>query len=166
MAIKKAFVPLMDFLNDNQDKKVKTILDELTVFASAKTRGGGSGGASNILKDDKGEVVAILDYYFKRWMPVVGDNAVEFGKKASSASGYNSMCKEGVSNWTKQQREAKNALTQLIVDLEEGNIEVSEISSIKENIEAKRKEIVDTDMGYATLEDCKAALEDEGYTFE
>ena len=104
MTIKKVFVELHAFLEANADRKIKSILEEITILMSAKVAG--STGASNVHKNEAGEVTHVLDYYFKTWMPVA---TVEFGAKASSASGLNTMCKEGVANWTKQQREFKKA---------------------------------------------------------
>ena len=63
MPIKKAFQEVHNFLVANEDKKVKTVLEELTEMMSTK---GGGGGATSIHRDADGNVVAILDYYFKK----------------------------------------------------------------------------------------------------
>lgn len=160
MAIKKSFVPIMEHLNENLNKKVSDVIEAITAMASTKTGGkkGGTSGASTFLKDVAGNTVAIFDYYFKRWMPLVGEQAVEFGAKASAASGYSSMSKEGTSLWTKQQAEAKKAMSQILVDVESGNLEIAEIAAKKEEIEATRKKIAETNLGFATLEEVKEYL--------
>jgi hypothetical protein len=66
---------------------------------------------------------------------------VEFGKKASTASGYNTMCKEGVSFWTKQQRVAKQRNEALLTKLESGELEVKDLEAERAAIEGERKEI-------------------------
>ena len=121
MAIKKAFQELHNFLVANEDKKVKTILDEATEMMSAK---GGGGGATSVHRDEAGNVVAILDYYFKKWLPV---EFVEFGAKKNSASGLNTMCKLGVSNWTRQQREFKKGKEDLLAMVASGEVQPTEI---------------------------------------
>ena len=159
--IKKAFEPIITFLRANKDATVSDILASAESLAAAKT--GGKGGATTFLKDVTGETVAILDYYFKRWMPLVGDDAVEFGKKAGSASGYSTMSKAGTSFWTKQQREAKTAGQQILADLEAGDLTVEGIADRKAEIEEARSSIQPTDMGFETQEEVVAYLADSGY---
>lgn len=158
MAIKKTFIPLVEYLQRNLKAKVSDVIEEVVALASTKTRAAGTGASTTLIKDAEGNVVAILDYYFKRWMPLVGDAAVEFGKKVSSASGYSSMSKAGTSLWTKQQQEAKKAITNILVEVEEGALEISAIAERKAEIEATRKEIAETDLGFATQEECVAYL--------
>lgn len=139
MTIKKAYVELIAFLEANSNRKVSTILAEAKEMCEAKNSGGSETG-STFIKDANEETVAIFCYYFKKWMPLCD---VEFGKKASTATGYNTMCKEGVSNWTKQQRKAKVANTELLDKVASGDIEVTDIAEHKANIEAERKSIVE-----------------------
>lgn len=147
--IKKAFVEIVAFLEANKDVKVSKVLDHVIELASAKT----SRTEGNLsVKNTAGEVVAILDYYFKRWMPLVGDAAVEFGKKASTSTGYNSMCKEGVSAWTKQQREAKNATAQLLQNVSSGEVLPEAIPAEQAKIEETRKFVPATTLGFDTVE--------------
>jgi len=162
MAIKKAFEPLVEFLQANENKSIKTVMDDIVALASTKGRAAAGEAVSTFIKDSAGETVAILDYYFKRWMPLVGDEAVEFGKKASAASGFASMSKAGVSNWTKQQRTAKAATADILTQVEAGNLDMSEIADVRADIEEARKMIVATDEGFETREQVLAYLEDEG----
>lgn len=160
--IKKAYQPIVELLEANKDAKVKSILDQVIEMASAKTSRGG--GASSFLKDTKGNAVAILDYYFKRWMPLVGDKAVEFGAKKNTATGFNSMSKEGVSNWTKQQRVAKQANADLLTRVAQGEVKPDQIASEQAKIEKARQEIAKTDLGFATKEEVVKYLEKNGVT--
>lgn len=160
MAIKKTMVAIHELLAANKENTVGSIFDELTVLCSTKGRASdGSGSVSTFIKDATGKTVAVFDYYFKRWMPLVGDAMVDFGTKASAASGYASMSKEGTSHWTKQQREAKNALANLLTRIEEGDLALTDIGDAKAEIEANRKVIVETEAGFATVEELTAYLE-------
>lgn len=154
--IKKAYQEIVSFLEENSDKKVKSILEDVIAMASAKTTRGESGG--NFIKDSEGNVVAIFCYYFKRWMPLVGDAAVEFGAKKNTATGLNSMCKEGVSHWTKQQRVAKQAQADLLNKVAKGEVAPENILDEQKAIEDERKAIVETELGFATKEDIETYL--------
>lgn len=159
MTIKKAYESIITFLEANQDKKVKAILDEVRELASAKTN---RAGGSNYIKDSTGNVVAILDYYFKRWMPLVGEAAVEFGAKKNTPTGFNTMCKKGVSEWTKQQSEAKKANAQLLTRVAAGEIQPSDIPAEQAAIEQARGNIVETELGFASKEEVLAYLASSG----
>ena len=164
--VKKAYVDLVAFLEENKDKKIKSVLPQILVMASAKS-GGGGGGATTFHKDDKGNVVAVKCYYHGKWM---SPNVVEFGAKASSPTGLNSMCKDGVSKWTKQQRDAKKAKDQLLSDVASGEVEASTLTKALEKIEKTRATIapfdatddVDAGYGFETAEECVADNEARG----
>lgn len=160
MTIKKAFVDIVEFLQENEKKTVKSILPDVIEMASAKA-GGGSGGGSTFHKNDKGEVVAIRCFYHGLWM---SPQVVEFGKKANSSTGYNTMCKEGVSKWTKQQRDAKKAREDLLTKVAASEIEPSKLPAEMEAIEEARKTVIPPADGYgfATLEDCLADNQKRG----
>lgn len=157
--IKNVFKPIMDLLVENKDVKVSKILAQVEALASAKTGGNTS---STVVKDNTGKVVAILDYYFKRYMPLVGPLAVEFGVKTKTTSGLNTMCKEGVSAWTKQDREAKKARIDLFAKVKAREINVDAIDAEEARIEAEKKMIVPTTLGFATLEEVTAYLAEQG----
>lgn len=161
MSIKKAYQPIIDFLVANEDKKVKSILDQVIALASAKT----ARAEGNVFKKDAtGATVAIFDYYFKRWMPLVGERAVEFGAKANTATGYNSMCKEGVSLWTKAQRQAKQAGADLLARVASGEVQPSDIAAEQARIEEERKAVPATELGFATEDELVAYLTEAGVT--
>lgn len=157
--VKKAYQPIIDLLNANKDQKVSKIFDQVLEIASAKTS---RSDGNTFIKDAKGNTVAILDYYFKRWMPLVGDKKVEFGAKVKTSTGFNTMCKEGVSAWTKQQREAKNAGSQLLKDVSAGTTKPSDIAAKQAEIESARKAIAPTELGFATLDEVMKYLKKNG----
>lgn len=159
MAIKKMYVELVELLEANQDKKVKSILPDVIAMVSAKqARNVGS----TFIKNSEGETLAIRCYYFQRWMPLVGDNAVEFGAKKSTATGYNTMCKDGVSHWTKQNNSAKKAHDALLDRLEAGDLTTDQIPAEKARIEEERRQVVDTELGFAERDEVVAYLQEQG----
>lgn len=146
MTIKKQFVELVDFLETNKNKKVGTILEQVLSMVESKKRD------NTVLKDENGNVIAIFCYYHKQW-ELIKD--VSYGKKASSASGYNTMCKMGVSKWTKQQSTAKKSKEDILTKVQNGDIEANEIKVHLDEVEVTRTMIDTFDMpkGYLNEED-------------
>jgi hypothetical protein len=62
--------------------------------------------STTFIKNSKNETVAIYDYYFKKWVPIVGKDAQEITKK-NTPSGFNSMTKLGTNLWTKRNNNNK-----------------------------------------------------------
>ena len=131
--IKKDFVALIEFLEENKTKKVSTILEELKSMCSKKTND------KTFILDSEGNVKSVYCYYHKEWEDV---DAYTYGPKKNTASGLNTMCKEGVSNWTKQQRVAKQQKEELLTKLGTGEITVEQLPEEQERIEELRKVIV------------------------
>ena len=162
MAIKKAYVGIIDFLEENKDSKVKTILPGVIELASAKSGGGGRS-SENVIREEAnadgtpGAVVAIFCYYHKMWEPVAD---VEYGKKATSSTGLNSMCKKGTSLWTKQQRAAKVANEALLGDVGKGDVAVEDIAAVRADIDEAKNAIEPREdkIGFATLEEAQKAF--------
>ena len=147
MAVKKAFVELVDFLEANKDSKVKTILDSVIEICSAKKAGGGAG--SNCIKDADGKVTHVFCYYHKMWEPV---ETVPYGVKTSSATGLNSMCKEGTSMWTKQQRAAKKANEELLTAVSTGEVQPGDIADEQAKIKADCATVVPREDGQGSAD--------------
>lgn len=151
--IKKAYQPIMSILAGviGQEFTQETY-DEVLALTVAK-QGGGGGAATTFHRDDEGNVVAVKCFYHGLWMsPAVA----EFGKKASSASGLNSMCKEGVSKWTKQQSQFKKAKEELLEQVAAGEVAPDEINDKLEALEEARKAVAPREDGYGfeTLDEC------------
>lgn len=133
MTIKKDFVSIVAFLEENKNKKVSTILDELKGMCSKKTND------KTFELDEDGNVTRVFCYYHKCWEDVA---TYTYGPKKNTASGLNTMCKEGVSNWTKQQRVAKQERANLLTRLGEGEMSIDDLPSEEERIESERTKIV------------------------
>ena len=152
--IKKAFQPIMSLLAANMSATVEDIYPQVEELAAAKTGAGGSQ-ATSFHKNDEGVVVGIRCSYFKQWFD---PSVVEFGKKLSAASGYNPMCKEAVSNWTKQQAAFKKGKEELLNDVAKGEVDASDIDSTIAELEKERTATAETELvGYETLEELLAA---------
>jgi hypothetical protein len=155
VTIKKAYVAIVDVLRNNKDALVSEVLTQIESLASAKT-GAGGGKATVFHRDpDTNEVVAIKCYYHKLWMD---PRVVEFGVKATSPTGLNNMCKDGVAKWTKQQRDGKNATAALLQRVATGNLAVSDIPNAEAEIAEETALILvrEDTYGFETLEECLA----------
>ena len=151
MSVKKVYTNIIAFLEANADKKVKSILGELTEMCTAKSAGSS---ATTVHRNEAGEVAFIRCGYFGLWLPVAH---VAWGVKATSASGFNPMCKEGNSLWTKQQRVAQKAREELLVNVGNNEIAIEDLAGLMEAIEAKRLEKATHPLGFATIEEALAA---------
>lgn len=128
-AIKKDFVALIEFLEENKTKKVSTILEELKGMCSKKTND------KTFKVDDDGNVTHVFCYYHKQWEDI---SLYAYGPKKNTASGLNTMCKEGVSNWTKQQRVAKQERADLLTQLGSGELSIDDLPQAEKDIEQDR----------------------------
>jgi len=146
MSIKKPYVSLVEFLEINENKKVSSILEEIKLMCESKKT------ASTVIRDSNGEVLAVFCYYHKQW-ELVAD--VEYGSKANTQSGLNTMCKIGVSKWTKAQRDAKKANEELLTSVASGDILPNDIKAHQVDIETKRLDMdtIDMPQGFANEED-------------
>jgi len=153
--IKKAFQPIMSLLAANiGDTLTQELYDDAVALTCAKTGGGGSH-ATSFHRNEDGVVEAIRCSYFGQWFRV---EDVEFGQKASAASGYNPMCKAAVSAWTKQQAVFKKAKESLLEEVAAGDINPEDITTHIEELEEARTTVAEHDFtGYDSLEDLLAA---------
>lgn len=132
--IKKDYVELYNLLLENKNKKVATILPELVAFMTAKNN------QKTFLKDEDGNVTHVYCYYHKEWEDIT---VAEYGAKSSNkATGLNTLCKEGASQWNKQQRVKKQRLEELTNKILAGEASVEEGQVLKVEIEAEAKQIV------------------------
>lgn len=150
MTVKKSYLELVTFLEENKNKKVASILDEIYKLTKQSHK------AKTFLTNDKGEVYAIFCYYHKQW-ELIDD--VPYGVKASSTTGFNTMCKVGTSEWTKQNNAAKQVGSTILTMLEQGDIQADEIAETKERLIDATKQINTANMpvGYQTEEDVEQA---------
>jgi len=148
---KKAYVELVEFLEANKNKKVSSILNDIKAMTAQKAN------QKTFLTNDKGEVVAIYCYYHKQW-ELLAD--VEYGKKASSSTGFNTMCKVGVSNWTKQNNAVKKVGETVLTMLETGEIGADEIAETKERLIAEAKAVITDNMpqGFTSADEVLASI--------
>jgi hypothetical protein len=135
--IKKAYVELHSLLEANANKKVSTIMPLLLELMSAKSGGGTVG--NTFKKDEDGNVTHVFCYYHKEWEAVAD---VEYGSKKGTATGLNTMCKVGVSNWTKQQRMFKKSEDEVLAKILSGEITVDEAHALRAEAEEARGAIV------------------------
>jgi hypothetical protein len=133
MTVKKAYVELVTFLEANKNKKIETLMPQIMELVTSKQA------AKNFITDEDGNVTHIYCYYHKKWEAL---SECEYGAKKHSPSGYNSMCKEGVNQWTKQQRDARKAESELLTKLAEGTLAPTDIDAEKLKIQATKDAVV------------------------
>ena len=152
--IKNEFKAIVAFLQANQGKKVSSILPDILELASKKRAD------VNFYKDASGKTIAMKCYYFKVWFKL---DEVEWSTKANTASGYNQMCKAGLSAWTKQQRDAEKARAGLLSQVTTGELMPQDIPAREVEIEANRTAInmslMPTENYFQTLDDLLATIE-------
>lgn len=134
MNIKKQYEAIYAILEANRNKKVSTIMPLLAEVMTAKQA------QKNFITNDDGEVTHVFCYYHKKWEDVT---VAEYGKKASSASGLASMCKEGVSSWNKQQKRIKSIDQEVLNLVMTGEVPLTNIQSWKEAQIEQAKVIID-----------------------
>ena len=145
--VKKQYEEIHALLEANTNKKVSTIMPQLIELMQRKNNS--SGQANTFIRDDEGNVVAIYCYYHKQWELL---SECEYGKKATSATGYNTMCKEGVSKWTKQQRVKKQAEAGLLDRVIAGELSTEDIPNEQVRLAEEAKIIVPREDGHGTDE--------------
>ena len=132
MSIKKPFVEIHKILTDNSDKNISEIMHLLEPLMEAQIRD------KNHRTNENGDL-EIFCYYHKEW-EVVGE--VEYGSKKNTATGYNTMCKVGVNQWTKQQREFKKAKADLLDQVMNGTLDPTELQDAIDALEDEKSKIV------------------------
>lgn len=131
--VKKNFESIYQLLLDNQNKKVSAILPQLVELMEPKVA------AKTHKVDEEGNVTHVFCYYHKEWEAV---SEVPYGKKASTTTGLNTMCKEGVSNWTKQQRELKVTKEDILTKVASGEIQPQDLPELLTQAEEHAKRII------------------------
>jgi len=130
--IKKNYQDLVAFLEANPNKKVATLLPQIIEMCEAKVN------SRTFEKDESGTVTKVFCYYHKVWEDVA---VVEYGAKKGTATGLNTMCKEGVRAWSKAQRDAKKAKEELLAKVVSGEIDACDLQTKMDEIEAIRVSI-------------------------
>lgn len=128
MSIKKPYQDIVRFLSANADLQVSEILDEVRKLCESKSN------TQTHVKNQAGEVIAVFCYFHKEWELV---SECEYGSKASSTTGLNTMCKRGVNGWTKTQSMLKKADAKILEDVMSGKIDASEIREKKDEVHDK-----------------------------
>jgi hypothetical protein len=152
MNVKKQFEELYALLEANQNKKISTVMPQLVELMSRKA--GGANDGKNHYVDDNG-TTWVFCYYHKKWESTL---LAEYGQKKGTSTGLNTMCKEGVSAWTKQQRTKKQAEAGLLAKVSSGELDPSGIGAEMTRIaeEAKTVEPRSDEHGFDALVDITA----------
>ena len=155
MNVKKQYQEIAELLELNKNKKVSTILPDLLALMARKNNA--SGQPTTFLKDDDGNVIAVFCYYHKKY-ELVAD--VAYGLKTGTATGLNTMCKEGTSNWSKQQRQKKVNESQLLTKLVSKEITTDQLEDLQASYLAEAKVVIPRidEHGFDTLDEVQDYL--------
>lgn len=132
VTIKKAYKEIYELLESNSNKEVSTLMPQLIELMKAQQRD------KTFITNDEGEVIAIFCYYHKKWELL---DTIEYGTKKSSTHGFNTMCKEGSRQWTRQQKAIKDAKSELLDKVQNGEILVDELKEMMAQVEKDAKEV-------------------------
>ena len=146
--VKKVFEEVVELLELHREEIVKDIFPAILELVTAKS-------PLKVTYHHEGELVAIYCYYHKQWELL---SEVEYGAKKSSKTGFNTMCKKGVSHWTKQQRVGKKANADLLTGVATGAIEPALLPVELARIEEEKKAIVLDVVGYDTEDELLEAV--------
>ena len=132
--IKTAYTDVHNLLTENAGKKLTPkLMTALEALMTSKVR------SKTFELNEDGSVKRVFCYYHKEWEDV---SEIPYGKKASTSHGLNTMCKQGTSNWTKQQRIMKQSKAHLLDSVANGETDPSELPTKLAIIEETAKTIV------------------------
>jgi len=141
--IKKVFAELYTLLEDNKDMKVKALLPQIMEIVTAKQM------AKTFRLNEAGEVTHVYCWYHKMWEDI---SVAEYGSKPKTASALNSMCKEGVNQWTKQQRDYKKGKEDILDKLTKGTMTPDQIQAELVELEKVKDVIVPRKDNHGSVE--------------
>lgn len=153
MNVKKGYEEIAELLMANENKKIKTIMPQLLELMQKKNNA--SGLANTFIKDAEGNVIAVFCYYHKKFELI---SEVQYGSKKGTATGLNTMCKEGVSRWTKQQRIKKQSEAGLLTKIVNGELTAEDIPTAQAEIAETAKLIEPREDGHG-YDEADEALE-------
>ena len=141
--VKKVFEPLIELLNNNKNAKVKDIMEQVMALALSNKL------MSTCRKDASGNITHVFCYYHKKWEDV---SVCDYGIKETSTTGLNTMCKEGLSHWNKQNREYKKGKELILSEVMKGTISPDQIESKMIELEVAKDIIHPREDGHGTDE--------------
>ena len=152
--IKQQYVSIIEFLQANQDKKVKTILPELIEQCGVqRTRN------SDVTLYDGDMLIAVFCGYHKKWELV---SEIEYGIKAGTKTGLNSLCKEGNKHQAAQSRKYSEEAAKLADAMMNGELSIEDAKEEKKKLEEAKVAVIEhssgTTFSFDTKEEVFAAL--------
>lgn len=129
--IKKGYTELNAILLANQDMTVKKLMKQLLPIMQQEVRD-----EAHRYVDGRLEIFC---YYHKQWEFA---DQVEYGKKANTKTGLNTMCKVGTNNWTTQYRIFKESSSKILAKVASGELSYEDIPAEQAKYAEKRHQIV------------------------
>jgi len=129
--IKKGYTELHAILSANQDMTVKKLMAQLLPIMQQEVRD-----EAHRYVDGRLEIFC---YYHKQWEFA---DQVEYGKKANTKTGLNTMCKVGTNNWTTQYRIYKDSSSKILAKVSAGELSYEDIPAEQAKYAEERNKIV------------------------
>jgi len=159
-AVMSLFAQAIELMKTNKVKKsvveeATTLYNEATFITASKKSNGSGSNSTAYFDPETRELVAVFCYYHKRWELV---SHIEYGKKAGTKTGLNTMCKEGTSAWTKANRKLQKTRDELTQRMIKGELTSDEFKVEYEAITSSIEPHSDEDHSYATLQELLDAI--------
>lgn len=129
--IKKGYTELYAILSANTELTVSDLMDQLLPIMQQEVRDEAHRYVNGRLE--------IFCYYHKQWEFA---DQVEYGKKAGTKTGLNTMCKVGTNNWTTQYRIYKESASKILEKVASGELSYEDIPKEQAKYAEERAKIV------------------------
>ena len=160
-AIKKNFSAVYELIVSNKDKVID---DKLIAALTELCNKSADRESTSIFSVDGKQCLAIHCWQYERWMCVVGTDAVPFGKKSSSRTGLDTMCKEASSQWYRVRNDAKKQKEKILLRHLSGEINKKTAESLIAKQNNRLQNLPKNDkLGFATKEECIKHLQKQNF---
>lgn len=158
LTIKKDMQDLYNELKALENLKLTPArLEALATKYLATKNNNGSGSRTTTYYDENRNLVAVYCYYHKAWELV---EHISYGSKSGTKTGLNTMCKEGVSAWTKGNRNKTKAKDDLLTTFTSGSITADDFKAGLQALDTTTspEPHSDEEHSFATITDLEAYL--------
>lgn len=149
--IKKGLIELVKLVEARKGKVIDDkFIEDFRYYCVSKKK------SSVILLDADDKIVGKFCWYHKKW-ELFKDN--EFGIKSGDSSGFNSMCKSGVSSWTRSQSAIKKLDAEALKKVKAGKLKINDIEKFVNN-ETEKLKVIEYPDKYKGYDDEVKALKE------
>lgn len=148
--IKKGLIELVKLVEARKGKIIDDkFIEDFRYYCVSKKK-------SSVILLDNDNIVGKFCWYHKKW-ELFKDN--EFGIKSGDPSGFNSMCKSGVSSWTRSQLAIKKLDAEALKKVKSGKLKINDIEKFVNN-ETEKLKVIEYPDKYKGYDDKVKALKE------